>query len=75
MKLQFTLLFLLVYLVLASCRLDSSADKVISDTEFSVYRALIEEIYVIGSGKSHSSLAELNSWSLRAKPSSIMVSP
>lgn len=37
------LLFLIVYLVLASCRLNNSADNVISDTEYAVYRALIEE--------------------------------
>ncbi len=52
MKLQFTLLFLIVYLVLASCRLNNSADKVISDIEYAVYRALGSQalVYVGNAG-------------------------
>ena len=54
MKLQFTLLFLIVSLVLVSC--SDSVNKVdngnhagggiASDFEYAVYRALIEQIYI-----------------------------
>ena len=61
MKLHITLLFLIVNLVLASCSEDNDNPIVdnephepfviTSKTEYAVYRALIEQIYVIGSDK------------------------
>ena len=58
MKLHITLLFLIDSFALASCPEDNKnpiADnepfEITSETEYAVYRALIEQIYVIGSDK------------------------